>query len=64
MDQYRKALVALVTALGTWGYTVLEDDRITSQEWFGLCGVAVTVLGVWGAPNVVRIRSNPKHLAE
>lgn len=45
-----KALIAFLTALGTWGATAAPDG-IDSAELFGLCGVAVAGLTVWAVTN-------------
>lgn len=46
-----KALIALLTALGTWGATASAEEGISGQEWFGLCGVLVAGLAVWAVSN-------------
>lgn len=51
MNRYAKAVVALFTALGTWGTTALADGNITGPEWFGLCGVAAAAAAVYTIPN-------------
>ena len=53
-----KALIALLTALGTWGATASADGIYDQQELWSLTGVAVTALSVWAVPNAVRIRRN------
>lgn len=50
MQQVAKALVALLTALGTWGVTAAPDGY-TQEELWGLCGVAVAAISVWAIPN-------------
>ncbi len=51
MNKITKALVATLTALGTWGATALADNGIDGVEAFGLCGVLVAGLLVWSVPN-------------
>lgn len=51
MTRYLKAITAFFTALGTWGVTALADDAITNVELFGLCGVVVATVAVFGVPN-------------
>lgn len=51
MATVAKALIATLTALGTWGATALADGHLTAVEAFGLCGVAVAGLAVWAIPN-------------
>lgn len=51
MRSIAKALIASLTALGTWGATAFADDGLTSVEAFGLCGVVVAGLIVWVTPN-------------
>ena len=46
-----KAIVAVLTAFGTWGFTAFEDNVVTGQEWFGLTGVVVAGLAVYVVPN-------------
>lgn len=46
-----KALAALLTSLGTWGYTAASDGTIDPAEWFGICGVLVAGLAVFAYPN-------------
>lgn len=55
-----KALVATITALGTWGATAAADGTYDQVELWGLCGVAVVGLGVWIVPNQTAIRSASK----
>lgn len=50
MSRYAKALVALFTALGTWGMTAASEGYDQVELW-GLCGVAVTFLSVFAIPN-------------
>lgn len=45
-----KALIAFLTALGTWGATA-SADGIQAQEWWGLCGVFIAGLAVWATTN-------------
>lgn len=45
-----KALIAFLTALGTWGATA-SADGIQAQEWWGLTGVFVAGLTVWAVSN-------------
>jgi hypothetical protein len=51
MLENAKALIAWLTAFGTWGGTSLADDGIEAAEWFGLTGVFVTALAVWLTTN-------------
>lgn len=46
-----KALIAFLTALGTWGATAFADNGLTAVEAFGLCGVVVAGLLVYTIPN-------------
>jgi len=48
---WAKALVATLTALGTWGATALVDGGVSPVEWFGLCGVVTAGLVTWAVPN-------------
>lgn len=50
--RYRKAVAALLAAVGTWGGTALANDGvIDGVEWFGLLGVLASALLVAGVPN-------------
>lgn len=51
-----KALIASLTALGTWGGTALADDHVTGVEWFGLTGVVVAGLAVYATKNAAPLR--------
>lgn len=51
MNLVAKAVIAFLSALGTWGATALASDGITGAEWFGLCGVVVAGLAVYAIPN-------------
>lgn len=51
MSHYLKAIVAFLTALGTWGATALIDERIDGGEWFGIIGAVVAGLAVYQAKN-------------
>lgn len=51
MKTAAKALVATLTALGTWGATAMADGQVDGVEAFGLCGVIVAGLTVWAIPN-------------
>lgn len=46
-----KSIVALLTGLGTWGYTAAADGAITLAEWFGVCGVLAGAVFVFAYPN-------------
>lgn len=46
-----KALIAFLTALGTWGATAFADNGLTAVEAFGLTGVIVAALLVYTVPN-------------
>lgn len=46
-----KALIAFLTALGTWGATAFADNGLTAVEAFGLCGVLVAGIMVYTIPN-------------
>jgi hypothetical protein len=48
---YPKAIAAFFTALGTWGGTAFADNGLTAVEAFGLCGVVVATVAVWGVTN-------------
>ena len=64
LKENAKALIAFLTALGTWGATASADGIYEQQELWSLCGVAVTALGVWVVPNQVRIRRNRPLVAD
>lgn len=51
MLENAKAVIAFLTAFGTWGGTAVAENGIDAGEWFGLCGVAVTTIGVWLTTN-------------
>ena len=51
MSHYLKAIVAFLTALGTWGATALADDSVSAVEWFGIIGAVVAGLAVYQAKN-------------
>lgn len=51
MKTYAKAIIALFTALGTWGGTAFADGTLDAVEAFGLCGVIVATAAVWAIPN-------------
>jgi hypothetical protein len=51
MSKIAKALVATLTALGTWGATAFADGELNAVEAFGLCGVLVAGITVWAVPN-------------
>lgn len=51
MLENAKAVIAFLTSFGTWGATAVAENGIDAGEWFGLCGVAVTTIGVWLATN-------------
>lgn len=51
MQKFAKAIVAALTALGTWGGTALADETIQGAEWFGLTGVAVAFFAVYAISN-------------
>lgn len=46
-----KALIAFLTALGTWGATAFADNGLTIVEAFGLTGVLVAGILVYTIPN-------------
>ena len=48
---FAKALAALFGAVATWGIAALDDNAVTSPEWFSLLAALGTVLAVWGVPN-------------
>lgn len=50
VSEYRKAVVALLLAVSTWGVTAVEDG-FDGKEWFGLLGAVATALGVAAASN-------------
>lgn len=45
-----KALIAFLTAFGTWGATAAPNG-IDTAEWFGLTGPFVAGLTVWAVAN-------------
>jgi len=49
--EYAKAIIAALTALGTWGTTALSDGKLEPVELFGLTGIAVAGLTVFAYPN-------------
>lgn len=56
LSRYSKAIAAFFTSLGTWGVTALAEDAngvstISGAEWFGLCGVVVATIAVFGVSN-------------
>lgn len=51
LKENAKAVGGAITALGTWGATAMADGQIDGVEAFGLCGVAVVFLTVFGATN-------------
>lgn len=57
VSRYVKAIAALLGALGTWGLTATATAadgagaEISNGEWFGLCMVLGTALGVFALPN-------------
>jgi hypothetical protein len=59
MSRYVKAITALLTALGTWGYTAAADNGYSQQELWGLCGVLVVGLGVYAYPNTAPADEEP-----
>ena len=46
-----KALMAFLTALGTWGATAFADSGLNAVEAFGLCGVFAAAVIVYAVPN-------------
>ena len=46
-----KAVAALLGAVGTWGVTAMEDERVAGSEWFGLLIALGTALAVYGLKN-------------
>lgn len=54
MKQAAKALIAFLTALGTWGGTAAADGQYDQVELWGLCGVAVAGLAVYVTPNIAK----------
>lgn len=58
MKSIAKALIAFLTALGTWGATAAPDGY-TQEELWGLCGVAVAGLAVWATPNIAKRSKTP-----
>jgi hypothetical protein len=58
-SQITKALVALFTALGTWGATAAPDGY-TQEELWGLCGVAVAFVTVFAFPNTPDGEPDPR----
>ena len=51
MTKYSKALIALIGAVGTWGYTAAANGHIPMQSYFGLAIAINTALGVYAIPN-------------
>lgn len=51
MKRITKAIIASLTALGTWGTTAMADGQVDGVEAFGLCGVVVAGLAVWAGSN-------------
>lgn len=51
MATVAKALMAVLTGLGTWGVTAFADGKLDAVEVFGLTGVIVAGLAVWAVPN-------------
>lgn len=49
-QQFAKAIIAFLTALGTWGVTAAPDGYQQAEMW-GLCGVIVAGLSVFAYPN-------------
>lgn len=58
MAKYAKAIIATLTALGTWGTTVFADGELNAIETFGLTGVVVSGLLVYAYPNADTINVN------
>lgn len=50
MSRYRKCIVAVLTALGTWGATAAPDGYDQAELW-GLCAVLVAGFAVFQVPN-------------
>lgn len=48
---YRKTVVAILTAGGTWATAAFADGVISTQEWVALAVAVIGVLGVYGVPN-------------
>jgi hypothetical protein len=50
--RYSKAIAAALSQAVVWGGVVVQSDSssITSSEWMGLAGIAVTTLVVFLAP--------------
>jgi hypothetical protein len=46
VSPYKKAIIALLGGVGSWGVTASSDATISQVEWFGLLGVVATALGV------------------
>lgn len=59
MKEAAKALIATLTALGTWGATAAADGNYDQVELWGLCGVAVVGLGVYATPNLAARSKTP-----
>ena len=51
IGEIRKAIVAVLAALATWGITASADESYTAAEWWGLLGVAVAAIAVYAIPN-------------
>jgi hypothetical protein len=52
VNAIRKAIVATIGAVLTWGLTAhMPDGSIDRGEWWGLAVAVATALGVWAVPN-------------
>lgn len=51
MNQYLKAIAALLGGIAGWGITATTDGVISMTDWFGLVAVFATALGVFAVEN-------------
>lgn len=51
MTRYAKAIIAVMTAVSTWGVTAAVDGSFALVELFGLLGAVAAALTVYLIPN-------------
>ena len=51
VSHYKKAIVAVIGAVGTWALAALPDGAVTADEWAALGVAVLTALGVYQAKN-------------
>lgn len=53
IGEIKKAIGAFLTSTLAWGYAVVQSEpgKITSEEWLGLAGIAITTLTVYFLDN-------------